>query len=222
MKKPQFWVILLLLSATATLLYARGDKDRVPPSQPLSGMPQTIGSWTSEDIPINQDVLDVLGHGVFLNRVYKAEGSDAAVQTAASSAEIGLFIGYFPTQRTGQSIHSPQNCLPGSGWTFEKSGVTDVTDDAGKTIRIGEYVISDGTSKDEVLYWYQSHGRSIASDYSAKLYMLADSIRYERTDAALVRIITPIRRGEEVSVAHTRAVDFVKRLSPLLPRYIPD
>ena len=34
---------------------------------------------------------------------------------------VSLFIGYFPTQRTGQSIHSPQNCLPGAGWTFASS-----------------------------------------------------------------------------------------------------
>ena len=222
MTSPQFWSILCLLGGTATLINVRGDQDRVPKSTPLNQFPSTVGHWSSTDVPINQDVLDVLGKGYFLNRIYTAAAPLAAGGSSAGPASIGLFIGYFPTQRTGQSIHSPQNCLPGSGWTFESSGTTDITDDGGKTIRVGEYVISDGTTKDEVLYWYRAHGRSIASDYAAKFYTLVDSIRYSRTDAALVRVVTAMRPGESRESAHDRAVSFVKQTSPLLPAYIPD
>lgn len=222
MTSPQFWSILCLLGGTATLIQVRGDRDRVPPSTPITQFPSTIGRWSSTDVPINQDVLDVLGKGVFLNRIYTSTAPSSSGASAADAGSIGLFIGYFPTQRTGQSIHSPQNCLPGSGWTFESSGTTDITDDQGKTIRVGEYVISDGNSKDEVLYWYRAHGRSIASDYAAKLYTLVDSIRYSRTDAALVRVVTALRPGESRESAHERAVSFVKQTSPLLPAYVPD
>ncbi len=226
MTSPQFWSILCLLGGTAALINVRGDQDRVPSSTPLSQFPSRIGVWSSTDVPIHQDVLDVLGKGFFLNRIYTetASVSPATVSpaTTAGADSIGLFIGYFPTQRTGQSIHSPQNCLPGSGWTFESSGTTDITDDVGKMIRVGEYVISDGTSKDEVLYWYRAHGRSMASDYAAKFYTLLDSIRYSRTDAALVRVVTTMRPGESRQAAHDRAVNFVKETSPLLPAYVPD
>jgi EpsI family protein len=133
-----------------------------------------------------------------------------------------LFIGYFPTQRTGQSIHSPQNCLPGAGWSFLSSGVTELTGPGGRKYTVGEYLISDGRSSQEVLYWYRVHGRSIANDYKAKLYTLADSIRYSRTDAALVRIITPVLPDESRAQAHDRAVGFAERIVPLLPAYIPD
>ncbi len=222
MNSPQFWSILCLLGGTATLINVRGDQDRVPRSTPLSQFPSTVGRWSSTDVPINQEVLDVLGKGSFLNRVYTPPASLDPGGSSAALGSIGLFIGYFPTQRTGQSIHSPQNCLPGSGWTFETSGTTDITDDSGKTMRVGEYVISDGSTKDEVLYWYRAHGRSIASDYAAKLYTLVDSIRYSRTDAALVRVVTAIRPGESRESAHDRAVSFVKQASPLLPAFIPD
>ena len=218
MTSPQFWAILCLLGGTATLINVRGDQDRVPESTPLSQFPSTVGRWSSTDVPINQEVLGVLGKGYFLNRVYTSPAST----NSADTGSIGLFIGYFPTQRTGQSIHSPQNCLPGSGWIFESSGTTDITDERGKTIRVGEYVISDGSTRDEVLYWYRAHGRSIASDYAAKLYTLADSIRYGRTDAALVRVVTAMRPGESRESAHDRAVSFVKQTSPLLPAYVPD
>jgi EpsI family protein len=70
-----------------------------------------------------------------------------------------------------------------------------------------------------VLYWYQSHGRIIASEYWAKIYLTLDAIRLNRTDGALVRVITPIRGSE--ADAEQEAVAFVKTLYPLLGRYLP-
>lgn len=220
MKTSRIWVVLLLLTATAVLLHLRGDVDHVPPSEPLSMLPLSIGTWTGTEIPLNADVLEILGKGVFLNRNYLPES--AALPGQAQSGPVGLFIGYFPTQRTGQAIHSPQNCLPGAGWTFETKSVTNLTDQNGKKYRVGEYLISDGRSRQEVLYWYRSHGRSVANDYVAKLYTLADSIRYNRTDAALVRVITPVQPGEDPHQAHLRAVTFAQDMAPLLPAFIPD
>ena len=215
MKSARLWVVALLMGSTALLLYARGDVDRVPPSRPLSELPMTIGPRTANDIPLDADTLEVLGKGIFLNRMYTADNS-------ARLVSIGLYIGYFPTQRTGQSIHSPQNCLPGAGWTFESSGVTDLTGPTGKKYSVGEYLVTNGSATDEVLYWYQLHGRSIANDYKAKLYTLADSIRYSRTDEALVRVITAVQPGEDRMEAHRRAVGFADQIVPLLPAYIPE
>lgn len=227
--RSKAWVIVLLFVATGFLLHLRGDADRVPPSQPLSQLPMVIGSRSAIDIPIDSAVLEVLGKGVFLNRLYSgpiaASVSGSAVDPGLLTQReqpIGLFIGYFPTQRTGQAIHSPQNCLPGAGWTFESRGIANFTDTSGKPYHVGEYLISDGKSRQEVLYWYRSHGRSIANDYLAKLYTLSDSIRFNRTDAALIRVITPVREGEGQHSAHDRAVSFASQLTPLLLPYIPD
>jgi EpsI family protein len=206
---------------TALELHVRGDVDRTPPSQPLSQLPTTIGDRTAVDIPIDDETLQILGKGDFLNRVYVAPRS-TAIANPLDRAEIGLYIAYFPTQRSGQSIHSPQNCLPGAGWTFQESGVTSFTDQAGKEYRVGEYLITNGSVTEEALYWYQLHGESIASDYKAKLYTLADSIRYSRTDEALVRIMTTVLPGEDRSEARNRVVGFARQISPLLPAYVPN
>jgi EpsI family protein len=222
MKSSKFWVVVVLIAAAIAVLHLRGDVDRVPPSEPLSEMPATIGPWSSTDVPLDAEVLAVLGKGVFLNRMYDPIENGAVGGNSANAAPVGLFIGYFPTQRTGQSIHSPQNCLPGAGWTFEASGVTTLKSPDGEEARVGEYVISNGAVKQEVLYWYRSHGRSIASDYMAKLYTLADSIRYSRTDAALIRIVTPVGPNESRLEAHQRAVTFAEQLNPLLPAFIPN
>jgi EpsI family protein len=221
MRSARLWVVALLMCATAVLLHARGDVDQVPDSRPLSELPSRIGPRTATDITLDPAVLEVLGKGFFLNRVYTPT-RDIPGESIGDRASVGLFIGYFPTQRTGQSIHSPQNCLPGAGWVFETSGVTDLIGPTGKKYSVGEYLISNGQTKQEVLYWYQMHGHSIANDYRAKLYTLADSIRYRRTDAALIRVITVVAPGEEQIDAHRRAVGFAEQIIPLLPAYIPD
>jgi EpsI family protein len=213
MKSPRFWTVVLLLAGTVLILHARGDTDLIPAREPLSRVPRMILGGTGSDLPIDQETLDVLGAGDFLSRVY--------VQSRGAQP-VGLFIGYFPTQRTGVTIHSPRHCLPGAGWAFDSSQYVDLNDANGKAHRVGEYVISNGETRQFVIYWYQAHGRSVASEYMAKIYMVADAMRMNRTDGALVRVIVPIdpRAGE--SAARARAEAFVAELAPMLPRFIPN
>jgi EpsI family protein len=214
MRSLRFWFVAVLMTFTALVLYVRGDVDRVLPSRPLSEFPSVIGTLPSVDFPMDDETLAILGKGDFLNRVYERSPMDPQ--------QVGLYIGYFSTQRTGQSIHSPQNCLPGAGWTFVSSGVAELTDATGKKYSVGDYLITNGNVSEEALYWYQLHGRSIASDYEAKLYTLSDSIRLGRSDEALVRIITTISPGEDRSAARDRAINFAQQITPLLPAYVPN
>jgi len=218
MSSAKFWVVFVLLAATLTTLHLRGDTDKVPPTPPLALMPQTIGSWTSRDIPLDSDTLTVLGDGQFLNRVYSNVGSSGR----SIEPPVSLFIGYFPTQRSGQSIHSPQNCLPGAGWAFLSSRVINLPSANGKPYPVGEYLIGNAGEKQVVLYWYLAHGRSLANDYLAKGYMMLDAVRWNRTDGALVRIVTPVEPNEPLESAQQRAARFANQVTPLLPRFIPN
>ncbi|MCL2660089.1 MAG: EpsI family protein [Acidobacteriaceae bacterium] len=215
MKSARYWTVVILLLATAAILHIRSDADRVPPSEPLDQVPKLIEGRISQDYPLSDDVLAILGKGDFLNRVYTD-------QNEPDVPPVSLFIGYFATQRTGQSIHSPQHCLPGAGWTFESQKYVDLVAQDGKKYRVGEYVIANGVNKQFVLYWYQAHGRSVANEYAAKLYMIMDAIRLNRTDGALVRVITPILSTESQSAARERAVQFTNQLAPMLHRFIPN
>ncbi len=111
MKNLRFWTAVLLLAGTALLLHMRADVDRNPPSEPLSQFPVSFG-WTGTDLQIDQETRDVLGAGDFLSRVY-IRGKHGARSVSSSAI--------FQRQRTGQTIHSPKNCLPGAGWVFESS-----------------------------------------------------------------------------------------------------
>jgi EpsI family protein len=211
MKNPRFWVVAILLAATALLLYKRESFELIPTSEPLSQVPRQLDSRTAIDVPIDQETLDVLGAGDFMSRLYVGDGPP-----------VGLFIGYFPTQRTGVTIHSPKHCLPGAGWAFESSQYVDLEDVDGKSHRVGEYIISNGESRQFVIYWYQAHGRSVANEYMAKVYMVADAMRMNRTDGALVRVITQIDARDGEAGAKARAEKFTALLAPMLPRFIPN
>jgi EpsI family protein len=213
MKSTRFWTVAVLLAGTVLLLHARGDTDLIPASEPLSQVPRTIAGWSGSDVEIAQETRDVLGAGDFMSRIYTEDGD---VQP------IGLFIGYFPTQRTGVTIHSPKNCLPGAGWAFESSRYVKLNDADGKAHQVGEYIIGNGEDRQFVIYWYQAHGRSVANEYMAKVYLVTDAIKMHRTDGALVRVITPIGSGEGTEAARTRAERFTAQLIPILPRFIPN
>lgn len=213
MNRLRFWCVVVLLGAVVLVVYRRGSSETIVPSEPLASLPETIAGLKGADVPLDPEQLEVLGKGDFLSRVYSG-GPDRA--------PVGLFIAYFASQRTGATMHSPRNCLPGSGWSFESSRYTTVKDAAGAPHRVGEYVIANGDSRQFVIYWYQAHGRSVANEYVAKGYLVADAIRMNRTDGALVRVITPAYPDSGVAGARKRAEDFVSQLMPELSKFIPN
>ncbi len=210
-------LVLSIILLAASAFIARASRPEVTPiREPLSGMPMELGAWQGRPAPeMNQRVLAVLGVDDYLERVYY--GPERAVA--------GLYIGYYQSQREGDTIHSPLNCLPGSGWNPVRRGHISipVTAENASVIEINRIVILKGVEEQVVLYWYQSHGRVVASEYWGKIYTVLDALRTNRTDAALVRVITPVAsldaKAEEV--AERQAVDFVKALFPLLGRFLP-
>ena len=91
-------------------------------------------------------------------------------------------------------------------------------------VEINRIIILKGIDRQLVLYWYQSHGRVVASEYWGKIYTVLDALRTNRTDAALVRVICPVQGTDDSakSYSETQAIEFVKSFYPLLASYIPD
>jgi EpsI family protein len=162
------------------------------------------------EFPFDQDTLKILGVTDYLNRAY----------FSPTQGELGLYIGYFRTQRTGAAIHSPKNCLPGAGWQPTVSETYQLSLDDGRKVPVNLYVIRKDLDQQIVIYWYQSHGRVVASEYWGKYYMVADAIRLNRTDAALVRITAPVRNGN-TDAAREQAIAFAKQVAGDVEQVIP-
>jgi len=133
-----------------------------------------------------------------------------------------IFIAYFPSQRTGDTIHSPKNCLPGAGWTPVESSQVQLEVSGHAPFPVNRYVIAKGDERQLVLYWYLAHNRPVASEYWARIYLVSDSIRMNRSDGSLIRLSTPMLPGESADSAMQRLMPFATQVVPLLNRYIPE
>lgn len=215
MNRPGLHFVLaaLLLAGTAIFLSAEPGGEKQPPRLPLRSFPSQMGTWTGTDISLTKDVLDTLGPGDFLLRDYRNGGQ--------SQPLVELFIAYFPSQRTSDTIHSPKNCLPGTGWTPIHSDQRMLSVPGYLSFPTNRYVIAKANSRQLVLYWYWAHDRGVASEYKAKFYLVADSIRMHRSDGALVRVTTVLLPGESISAAEQRILPFAQSIVPLLKGYIP-
>ena len=207
-------LLSVLMLASAGFLAVTMRAEPVPTREPLTSCPLELSFWRGQRAPdFDQETLRVLGVDEYINRVY----------VDASRRPIGLYVGYYGSQREGDTMHSPLNCLPGAGWSplnFSRIAVpVEIGGPAPSSMTVNRYVIEKGLDRQLVLYWYQSHGRVVASEYWGKLYMVFDAIRMNRTDGALVRIIAPIVTTEED--AERQAVAFAQTLYPLLGRYLP-
>jgi EpsI family protein len=141
-----------------------------------------------------------------------------------ASPPVSVYVGYYEQQKEGDQIHSPKHCLPGAGWQpveietiqFDTPGFN------GGLTRANRYVVEKGGDRQLVLYWYQSRGRDITSEYVAKLWLAVDSIFRKRNDGSLIRLMTPIAPGETSEEAQSRAVAFSREFLPELGRVLPD
>jgi EpsI family protein len=221
----------LLISAIffmSAVYAARAVKmEPVPIRQDFTSFPVQVSLWKGYDLPqLDKSVLEVLRVDDYLNRVYRAPDNSQA----------GLYIGYYRSQSQGTTMHSPLNCLPGAGWNpISRKRITipvahdreipaDRDYGATRRIEVNDIVIQKGLERQVVIYWYQAQGRVVASEYWGKIYTVWDAIQMNRTDAAMVRVMTPVASldAEATLFAENKAVDFVKLVFPLLARHLPD
>jgi EpsI family protein len=177
----------------------------------LKDFPQSIGAWqkTGNDQILDDETLKVLRASDYLLREFrKPEGEIAS-----------LYVGYYATQRSGATYHSPLNCLPGSGWTLSEPAKATVPLPDGTSFIANKYVIQNGEYKNLMVYWYQGRGRNVASEYWGKVYTVLDSVRLRRSNGAMVRVTVPMRGSE--AEAERLAIEFASDASRVLPEFVP-
>lgn len=204
----RFWCMsLTLLAATAGFhLLPHGREISLP--KPLASLPLALGQWHGVEVPFEESMVRALAVDDYVNRVYQGEDREP----------VGLYIGYYKSQRTDENLHSPQNCLPGAGWQPLSADHLWLKSPDGRAVSVNRYLIQKGLNRQIVLYWYQSHGRTIASEYEARIDMVVDAIYLHRTDAALVRINTPMTGNGSNDRAVAFAIAVLGRLDGLIPK----
>lgn len=210
-------VICLMLGATSVFLANARRAELAVTRTAFASFPMTFGPWKAYvDPPMDESILKVLGVDDYLSRAYIQPDRTA----------VGLYMGFYASQRQGDTIHSPLNCLPGAGWEPVSEGRLTISnaDGRGRDITVNRYIVQKGLERQLVLYWYQSHGRVVASEYWSKLHLIDDAIRLNRTDGSMVRVIAPIHMSAQDggAAAERLAEEFVRIIFPVLPAYLPE
>ena len=213
-KTTQFWAMaaLLVLGGAVINYWASAGEARAP-RKALGEFPAEFGGWrqVGRDVRFDAATEAVLRADDYVARDYTGDGGRTA----------SLYVGYYSTQRTGATYHSPLNCLPGAGWTLGEPSTVEVRPADGRApFRANSFVIEHGPDRMLMLYWYQGRGRAVASEYADKVYTVFDSIRLRRSDGAMVRVLVPFRGPEQE--AEQAAAQFAAHVAPNLPAYVPD
>jgi len=211
-------LIVLLCLAVAAVAVTRADRqEEVPLRESFSAFPLQLGDWRGVPLaPLSDQVERILGADDYLVRAY----------FRPDQSGLGLFIGYWRSQKQGDTIHSPLNCLPGAGWqpvSTERLTFADPRATGGPDLTVNRVVIQKGLERQLVLYWYQSHGRIVASEYWGKFYLMADAARLNRTDGSIVRVVVPIAGTDADAEDESERIglDFIGQLLPALGQFLP-
>lgn len=206
----RLWMTAALVACGILLMQGLSHGEPVIPRVPLKEFPEKIGDWVGREVPLPARIVADAGMNEYVDRVYWNPGGRT----------VTLFISYYLTQRTGDTIHSPKNCLPGAGWQPLESREISIPMANGSRVVANEYVVARDAQRALVFYWYQERGRDIASEYAAKFWLSVDAITRHRTDGGFVRVTTPLKKDR--ASAERLAISFVRLIDPRLPRYIPN
>jgi exosortase D (VPLPA-CTERM-specific) len=184
-----------------------------PKRATFATFPMTIGDWRGQRGHIAE---------IYLNEL-KLTDYIIANYTQNNRRFVNFYAAYYASQKTGDAIHSPHSCIPGGGWKIEtiaRYRLKGVMVD-GVPLVVDRLVIEKGGNKELVYYWFQEQGRVLTSEYLAKWYLFWDALTRDRTDGALVRLITPISANGNTTAADARLTDFAKAMTAVLGKYVP-
>lgn len=211
--KTKYWLLVAVLAAGGFFINWFEQRGEAEVSRkPLAQLPETLGEWRQkgDEMRFGEATESVLRVSDYTQRFYLAPDGRLA----------NLYVGYYASQRTGVTYHSPQNCLPGAGWVMREPQTVEIKTPDGKTFTANRYRVENGTFDEIMIYWYQGRGRTAASEYRDKINTVLDSAFRRRSDGALVRVMTPV--GGDEQAATRAAVDLAAQLAGNLSAFVPD
>lgn len=183
----------------------------IPERQQLSSFPLALGDWKGRFDPMEQQFIDALNFDDYLMANY----------FGPERQPVNFYVGWYATQNKDKVPHSPRGCIPAGGWQIVSMERATVDLREGLTLPVNSAIIQKGRDRQLVYYWFEQRGRMLTNEFAVKWYIFQDSITQGRTDGALIRLVTPLPEGADMSEAHRRLSDFTRRVQPELERFVP-
>ena len=210
---PQFVVAVILLGATLVLSQGVEFREKIPIKKSFEEFPVQIGEWSGTRQSMEQKFVDELDLSDYVTMDYQNK----------QGKSVNFYVAYYESQRKGESIHSPATCLRGGGWIFNQAGAVTipVTAYGSSFMNVNRAFMQKGAYKQLSYYWFPHRGRILTNAYQLKIFAFWDALTKQRTDGALVRVITPVYESETLKYAEARLQEFTKEIVPVLAGYIP-
>lgn len=210
---PRAIVTSFIMLLTFGFIILLNQSEAIPPRKNFKDFPKTIGEYSGHESFFDQEIYDALG----------VDDSVLVSYQKPDGQIIQLYVGYHNSQREGDLMHSPKNCLPGSGWNITETSLEEISipQHGDKRINTIKLLIEKGMSREVVLYWFQSRGRFISSEYLQKFYLVLDAFTKSRTDGSFVRLMAPVSSDYTVEETTETLKDFAVDLIPILDEYLP-
>jgi exosortase D (VPLPA-CTERM-specific) len=211
LNSPQFVAAAVLLLLTIGISSGVEFRQKIPVGKPFSQFPLTVGTWEGTRQYMGQEFITELDLSDYTMIDFKSGGK-----------HVDFYVAYYESQRKGESIHSPETCLPGSGWEFEQAGKAEVAlKDPHRLVTVNRATMEKSGDRQLSYFWFPARGRILTNIWELKFYTFWDSLMRQRSDGALVRLITPVLQGEQVEDAEKRLQEFTKQIVPVLEEFIP-
>src|SRR5262249_57468895 len=205
-------LFLLFAAGMASFYLSSGRQEVVPERLRFISFPANLGPWQGRPSLLEPQGEHALGLDDYIISNYSKPKNDV----------VNFYVAYYASQRKSSSPHAPSVCIPGDGWQITKLERTSYHSNALKlTLPLNRVVIARDNNKQLVYYWFVQRGRNVANEYWSKWYLLVDAMTKNRTDGALVRLVTPLYPGESEQAGDERLQSFIEELQPRLQAYLP-
>jgi len=210
--QSRFVVAIAILAMTVSIHSLVDFREKQPISRPFNEFPLLIGEWKGTREFMDQKFLDVLEPTDYVAINYSKHDSPS----------VNIYVAYYASQQKGKSIHSPETCLPGTGWCFNQAGSVTIPLPGNNTaFPVMRALITKEEQKQLVYFWFSERGRILTNAYEMKMYNFWDAVIKKRTDGAMVRVITPVSSSEMTEDADKRLRSFIQDIAPTLNEFIP-
>jgi EpsI family protein len=214
--KTRLFVVALLLAASGVAVRTVGHGEPVALRRPFWQFPNQLGEWHGQDIRLTQRIETKVGVSSYLYKTFFVPDR--------TTPPVQLYVGFYESQKHGEVVHSPKNCLPGNGWFIAKRDNMTLSVPPYQPFDVNKFVITNGLERQVVLYWYQQGGGRVeTNEYLGRVHLVLDALTKKRTDAALIRVIAPTADNDTASVEAStqQAVAFLKLAYPELMKFLP-
>ena len=207
-KTWRFIILYLLLGVAAVYVHTRSEAS-VPVNKPLDLFPQKQGSWSMiGQARFDKRVLEVLLPTDYISRTYRDD----------KGGIVSLYFGYHDGGPNSGPIHSPKQCLPGSGWNRLDAEVHKVNVH-GTTVAYVAALYQKDIEKQLFLYWFQVGDQYLTDEYALKFSMAKNSLLHNRREASFIRLAVRVTNSEDA--AREIGESFIKTFAPAISASLP-